>query len=168
MSTSSSSTEENPPVLLEIGRIVRAHGLKGDVAVVLITERAERLDPGNVLQTDRGSLRVDRSQLDGARWLVHFAEINDRDTAESWRGVVLRAEPIDDDDELWVHDLVGCRVVSADGVDRGVVVEVQSNPASDLLVLESGALVPLTFLTDGPTDGLISVAVPDGLWELWA
>jgi 16S rRNA processing protein RimM len=168
MSTSSSSTEENPPVLLEIGRIVRAHGLKGDVAVVLITERSERLDPGTVLQTDRGPLRVDRSQLDGARWLVHFAEIRDRDTAESWRGVVLRAEPIDDDDELWVHDLVGCRVVSDDGVDRGVVVEVQSNPASDLLVLESGALVPLTFLVDGPTDGVISVAVPDGLWELWA
>jgi 16S rRNA processing protein RimM len=165
MSTSSSSTE-GP--LLEVGRIVRAHGLRGDVAVVLITERAERLDPGSVLQSDRGSLRVERSQLDGARWLVHFAEITGRDAAESWRGVVLRAEPIEDDDELWVHDLVGCRVVSADGVDRGPVIEVQANPASDLLVLESGALVPLTFVTDGPTDGVISVDVPDGLWDLWS
>jgi 16S rRNA processing protein RimM len=167
MSTSSSSTEENPPVLLEIGRIVRAHGLRGDVAVVLITERSERLDPGTVLHTDRGTLRVERSQPDGARWLVHFAEISERDVAESWRGVVLRAEPIDDEDELWVHDLVGCRVVDADGEDRGEVLEVQANPASDLLVLASGALVPLTFLVDGPRDGVISVDVPDGLWDLW-
>jgi 16S rRNA processing protein RimM len=142
--------------------------LRGDVAVVLITERTERLDAGTVLHTDRGPLRVDRSQLDGARWLVHFAEITDRDSAESWRGVVLRAEPIEDDDELWVHDLVGCQVVDADGQDRGRVTEVQSNPASDLLVLESGALVPLTFLVDGPTNGVISVAVPDGLWDLWS
>jgi 16S rRNA processing protein RimM len=167
MSTSSSSISPQQPALLEIGRIVRAHGLRGDVAVVLITERSERLDPGSTLQTDRGPLRVERSQLDGTRWLVHFAEITDRDNAESWRGVVLRAEPIRDDDELWVHDLVGCRVVDAQGNDRGPVTEVQSNPASDLLVLESGALVPLTFLVDGPTDGVLRVDVPDGLWDLW-
>jgi 16S rRNA processing protein RimM len=165
MSTSSSSTSPDEP-LLEVGRISKPHGLRGDVAVALVTDRDERLAPGAVLQTARGDLHVERSQRDGARWLVHFAEIADRDTAERWRGTALLAEPIEDPAELWVHDLVGCRVVDADGVDRGEVTSLQENPASDLLVLDSGALVPLTFVVDGPRDGRIEVAVPDGLWDL--
>ena len=82
------------------------------------------------------------------------------------RGLELRAEPIEDPDELWVHELIGCRVLSADGVDRGPVVAVQENPAADLLVLESGALVPVVFEVDGPVDGTVHVEVPDGLFEL--
>ena len=72
---------------------------------------------------------------------------------------------------LFVHDLVGCRVVDADGIDRGRVEAVQANPASDLLVLDGGALVPLTFVVGGVetgTDGdVIRVDVPDGLFELY-
>jgi 16S rRNA processing protein RimM len=134
--------------------------------VALLTDRAERLAPGAVLQTPRGEVHVERSQRDGDRWLVHFTEIADRDAAERWRGTPLLAEPIDDPDELWVHDLVGCRVVDVDGVDRGEVTSLQENPASDLLVLDSGSLVPLTFVVDGPRDGRIEVDVPDGLWDL--
>lgn len=42
----------------------------------------------------------------------------------------------------------------------------QENPAADLLVLESGALVPVVFVIDGPVDGTVHVEVPDGLFEL--
>jgi 16S rRNA processing protein RimM len=122
---------------------------------------------GTELQTSRGPLRVARSKVDGQRWLVHFEGVDTREDAESWRNTPLLAEPLDDPDELWVHDLVGCRVISADGVDRGTVVEVQENPASDLLVLDGGALVPLTFLVDGPAGGVLRVDVPDGLWDLF-
>ena len=132
----------------------------------LLTDRVERMAVGTELQTDRGPVVVARSQVDGQRWLVHFEGIDDRETAESWRNTALLAEAIDDPDELWVHELVGCRVISADGVERGIVTEVQANPASDLLVLDTGALVPLTFVVDGPTDGVVRVEVPDGLWDL--
>ena len=165
MSTSSSSTS-SPEPLLEVGRISKPHGLRGDVSVALVTGRAERLAPGAVLSTERGELHDERSQRDGTRWLVHFAEIADRDDAERWRGTALLAEAIDDPDELWVHELIGCRVVDRDGVDRGVVAALQENPASDLLVLDSGALVPLTFVVGGPHGGRIEVDVPDGLWDL--
>ena len=67
-------------------------------------------------------------------------------------------------DELFVHQLVGCRVVDQDGVDRGTVTAVEANPASDLLVLTGGALVPLTFVVS--VDGaVISVDVPAGLFD---
>ena len=55
---------------------------------------------------------------------------------------------------------------SVDGVDRGVVTAVQANPAADLLVLDSGALVPVVFVVGGPADGEVLVDVPDGLFEL--
>jgi 16S rRNA processing protein RimM len=133
---------------------------------VLVSNREERLAPGSVLETDRGDLQVESSRPHGDRWLVRFRGHTDRTAAEALRGLVLRAEPLDDPDELWVHELVGSRVVSADGVDRGVVESVQENPAADLLVLDSGALVPVVFVVDGPTDGVVHVDVPDGLFEL--
>ncbi|UDY38039.1 ribosome maturation factor RimM [Dermatobacter hominis] len=157
-------TEAGP--LLEIGRIAKAHGLNGEVNVALVSNRDERLAPGSVLSTDAGDLEVASSRRHGDRWLVRFAGHDDRTAAEALRGLVLRAEPLDDPDELWVHELVGCRVVSADGVDRGEVTAVQENPAADLLVLDSGALVPVVFVVDGPADGVVHVEVPDGLFEL--
>lgn len=171
-STSSSSTETgvdavgDAPVLLEVGRIAKAHGLDGEVNVVLVTNRSERLDPGSVLSSDVGDLVVERSRPHGDRWLVRFVGCTDRSAAEGLRGIELRGEPIDDPEELWVHDLIGARVISGDGVDRGVVVAVQDNPAADLLVLDSGALVPVVFVVGGPADGVVRVEVPDGLFEL--
>ena len=55
----------------------------------------------------------------------------------------------------------------ANGTGRGTVESVQSNPASDLLVLDSGALVPVVFVVDGPSDGVLTVEVPDGLFALF-
>jgi 16S rRNA processing protein RimM len=153
-------------MLLEIGRITKSHGVLGDVLVALVTDRRERLDPGSVLETDRGPLTVIRSSKHNDRWIVAFDAIAGRDAADTWRGVVLRAEAIDDPDTLFVHQLVGARVLDAEGVDRGVVESVQANPASDLLVMESGALIPLRFIVDGPIDGVIRIDAPDGLFDL--
>lgn len=164
MSTSSSWTE--PPPLLEVGRIGRPHGLSGTVTVHLSTDRTERLDPGSVLHTEGGVLRVVRSQHNGSRWLVDFAGVGDREAAEGLRGQVLLAEPIDEPGTLWVHQLIGCDVRDSAGVLRGRVQEVQANPASDLLMLDTGHLVPLRFVTDGPSGGELRVDVPEGLWDL--
>lgn len=153
--------------LLEVGRITRAHGVRGDVLVLLATERTSRLDPGSVLVTDRGALTVRRASRHQDRWIVTFEEIADRTEAETWRGTVLRAEPIDDedDDALWVHELVGATVVLADGREVGIVEAVQANPAADLLVLDTGPLVPVVFVTDHQP-GRITIDPPEGLLEL--
>jgi 16S rRNA processing protein RimM len=47
-----------------------------------------------------------------------------------------------------------------------VIEAVQDNPAADLLVLDTGALVPVVFVVDGPTDGVVRVDTPHGLFEL--
>lgn len=155
-----------PRPLLEVGRITKAHGLKGEVVVHLTTDRTERLDPGARLSTAGDDLVVRSSRQHSDRWVVAFEGRSTREDAEALRGTVLLAEPIDDEGALWVHELVGAHVVEVDGTARGVVDAVQSNPASDLLVLDSGALVPVVFVVAGPTDGVVTVEVPPGLFEL--
>jgi 16S rRNA processing protein RimM len=154
-------------VLLEVGRITKPHGVRGDVLVLLSTERTSRLDPGSVLQTDRGPLTVVSASRHQDRWIVHFEGFADRAQVESWRGVVLRAEPLDDhdDDVLWVHELVGSTVVLTTGDEVGTVTEIESNPASDLMVLDSGALVPVVFITDREA-GRVTIDPPEGLFDL--
>jgi 16S rRNA processing protein RimM len=154
--------------LLEVGRITKPHGVRGDVLVQLTTERTARLDPGSVLETDRGPLTVVRSSPHHDRWIVQFEGFTDRDQVEGWRGVLLRAEPLDepvDEGTFWVHELVGATVALADGTEVGVVAEVEGNPASDLLVLDTGALVPVVFVVD-QAEGRVTIDPPEGLFDL--
>ena len=170
-SRSSSSTEPTdaaaarPGPLLEIGRVGRPHGTAGEVTVTLVSNRPERLAPGSELQTDVGrTLRVAAARPHNKRHLVAFAGIDDRAAAESLRGLVLRAEPLDDPDELWVHELIGARVVDQSGADRGLVASVVATAAGDLLELADGALVPLRFVVSAVGGERIEVDVPDGLF----
>jgi 16S rRNA processing protein RimM len=156
------------PELLEVGRIGRAHGVKGAVYVTLSTGRTERVEPGSRLFDGQRWLVVEsaRPQPGSKGWLVAFEGVGDRNAAEKLTGRTLSAEPIeDDDDELWVHDLIGSRVVDAEGVDRGECVAVLDNPAHDILELDTGHLVPVTFIV-GAADGVITVDTPAGLFDL--
>jgi 16S rRNA processing protein RimM len=159
-------------LLLEVGHITKPHGVRGDVLVKLTSDRTSRLDPGSVLVTGRGPLTVVQSSLHNDRWIVTFDEIDGRDDAEGWRGTLLQAEASDDPadgdpdgDGFWVHQLVGATVVLVDGTEVGVVREVEANPASDLLVLESGTLVPVVFVVE-QVPGRVTIDPPEGLLEL--
>jgi 16S rRNA processing protein RimM len=155
---------------LEVGRVHKAHGLKGDVSVSLTTDRLERIEPGSRLFVDDVEHEVARSTSQPPdRWIVGFAGISDRTAAEALRGAVLTAVPLDaEEDELWVHELVGAAVALPDGTTVGRVEAVQDNPAHELLVLDTGDLVPVVFVVDGsglpervvidPPEGLLGIA----------
>lgn len=144
--------------------MVKPHGLRGEVVVELVTNRTERLAPGTELATDSGSLLVLRSSPFQHRWIVAFAGVGDRDGAETLRGVTLRADALDDPGELWVHELVGAQAVDTAGASLGTVVAVEANPASDLLVLDGGGLVPLRFVVSS-APGRVVVDPPAGLLD---
>lgn len=153
------------PDLLEVGRITKAHGLRGDVLVLLWSDVADRLAPGSVLRVDDRELVVASSQVYQDRFLVHFVGVDDRTPAEGLRGKVLLAEPTEVEGELLVHELIGCEVVLPDGTVVGRVELVEANPASDLLVLEGGGLVPLTFLVEHTPNERIVIDPPAGLLD---
>jgi len=148
-----------------VGRVVKPHGLVGGDIVDLWTNRPERLAPGTELATESGTLVVVSSQPYQDRYLVFFEGVGDRAGSEAIRGTVLKAPPMDAEDELWVHELVGARVLSIDGRHLGQVVAVEANPASDLLVLDGGGLVPLRFVTEHRPNLEVVVDIPDGLLD---
>lgn len=155
--------------MLEVGRISRARGLRGEVVVSLTTTERSRLDPGARLFAGERPVVVASSRPYQKHFVVIFEGVTTREEAEELAGETLYAEPIarTDDDELWVHELIGAEVVDMDGVARGRVEAVQENPASDLLVLDSGALVPLRFVHGWEERGArLRVDAPAGLFDL--
>ncbi|MDP9073735.1 MAG: ribosome maturation factor RimM [Actinomycetota bacterium] len=139
------------------------------MVVELVTNRPERVAPGSILDAGGRSLEVAGSRpfeaTGDGRWLVRFSGVDDRAGAEALRGAVLKAEPLEDADALWVHALIGAAVVDQEGTSLGRVAAVQANPASDLLVLDGGGLIPLVFVAS--QDGeRIMVDIPPGLLEL--
>ena len=144
--------------------MVKPHGIRGEVIVELITDRTERLAPDTVLAADGGDLKVVASRPHQGRWIVAFDGVPDRSAAERLRGRVLRAEPLADADALWVHELVGADCVDTAGATLGRVESVEANPASDLLVLDTGGLIPLRFVVSHEP-GRVVVDPPDGLLD---
>ena len=152
-------------VRLEIGRIGRAHGLRGELSVTLSSDRSERLAPGSVLTTADRELTVRAARPHQQRWLVCFDGVDDRTAAEQLQGAALFADALPTEgDELWVHELIGATVQDPQGLTLGVVEAIEANPASDLLVLDGERLVPLTFVV-AHEPGLVTVDLPDGLWD---
>lgn len=151
--------------LLEVGRVGRPHGVRGDVFLDLTTHRSERAAVGSRLLIAGEWRTIERSSKSGDRWRVHLSGIDTREAAAELTGQTASAEPIDDPDALWVHQLIGARVVETDGTERGTCVAVVDNPAADLLELDSGALVPVTFVTE-LTDRVVTIDPPDGLFDL--
>jgi 16S rRNA processing protein RimM len=156
---------------LVVGRIGRAHGLHGEVAVTFSSNRPERTAPGAVLYAGERELVVVAARPHQGRMLVRFAGVEDRTAAERLLGVELTADPLAGaadvlvDDELWVHEVVGAEVVDRAGASVGRVTAVEANPAHDLLVLEGGVLVPMVFVVE-QRDGVLVIDPPDGLLDL--
>lgn len=154
--------------------MTRPHGLRGEVVVLLTTDREERVAPGSQLFFDGGPLVVASSRgqqgRERTRWIVRFEGYDDRSSADRLRDAVLRAVPIEDPDELWAHQVIGAEVVLAGtGESAGRCVAVVANPAADLLELESGALVPVVFVVDvvaTPEARRVVIDPPPGLFDL--
>ena len=164
----------DPGDRLVVGRIGRAHGLRGEVAVTFTQQ------PPRALRAGRGAVRraTASSSIDASRpapgpVLVRFDGVDDRTAAERLLGVVLTADPLAgdadvlDDDELWVHELDRrARSSTAPGTPVGRVIAVEANPAHDLLVLDGGALVPDGVRRRARATACSSIDPPDGLLDL--
>jgi 16S rRNA processing protein RimM len=153
--------------LLAVGRIVKPHGLRGDVIISLTTNREERVAAGSILHADDGrTFEIVRSSPHQGRFIVTLDGVNGIDEAQALRDTPLLAPPLDDPDALWVHDLIGSVVFDVDGNELGTVSGVEANPASDLLVLAGGGLIPLRFVTASEPGVRVTVDIPDGLLDV--
>lgn len=112
------------------------------------------------------TLVIETCRPHGDRHLVRFAGIDDRSAAEPLVNATLWAAPVPVDDEtLWVHRLIGSRVVDVAGREWGECTSVIVNPAHDILELASGVLVPVTFVVSHEA-GTTVIDPPEGLDSL--
>jgi len=158
--------------LLEVGHVVKPHGLRGEVVVRFVSNRPERLRQGEQMiiempdgsRSAQGPLVVVSIRPQRDCFLILFEGVDDRDGAERLRGARLIAESIDDADALFVHDLVGSEVFDTRGERKGKVTGVEANPASDLLVVDDKAYVPARFVVSH-SKGRVVIDAPEGLFE---
>jgi 16S rRNA processing protein RimM len=152
---------------LEVGRIGRAHGLRGEVIVTPVSNIASRFAPGATLWVDGCAYVIATARPNQHRFVVRFDGVDDRDAADALRSKIVEAEPLAEppEGELWVHELIGSEVRDRSGARLGRVVSVEANPAHDLLVLEGGALVPMVFVVSSES-GVVVVDPPEGLFDL--
>jgi 16S rRNA processing protein RimM len=130
------------PEFIIVGRVRKAHGIRGEVVVEPITDAPDaifasgrRVYAGTAtgdLAPSRAELHVASSRPFNEGFLVAFAEVPDRNVAETWRGRYLLV-PADElpppgDDEIYVHELPGMRVVLESGEPVGTVEETYELP----------------------------------------
>ena len=120
-----------------VGKITKAHGLHGEVVVLVISDNPDRFDPGtSVFLEDGRELRIGSSRPNGGRLLVTFEGVTDRNAADLLRGsqlvVPLSMLPELPEGDYWPHQLIGCEVVTETGRSLGTVADVIGNPANDL------------------------------------
>jgi 16S rRNA processing protein RimM len=168
-------------VQLVVGRIARAHGIGGEVAVEVRTDSPDvRFQPGSVIDTEpaeRGPLTVERARWHSGRLLVAFSGVPDRTAAEALRNTMLvvdsASSPSVDEDEYWDHQLLELAAVTTDGAPLGTVADILHPPGGDLLVVrrpEGGELLVPFVRAIVPTVDLetrtIVVDPPEGLLDL--
>ncbi len=180
------SVREDPRHLV-VGRIKKAHGVRGEVSVQPLTDHPEStFAPGVVLYPEGGEGWIAEATqplvVEGVRHsnrgvLVHFAGLTSREEAEALRDVYL-ARPLDEleakeEGEFFHHELVGLRVVTVSGEDVGTVVGVYEARSSDLLEVSraqgSALMVPFVGHIVKSVDleaGTITIEPPEGLLEL--
>ena len=188
MSSSSSTTDPaaaGPPERIEVGRVVRPHGVRGEVVVESFSDVPGRFAAGARLEIvgARGEKRnlIVRSAAPpkSGHLVVAFESIDTRDSAETLRGArieVGRSEvPKAPDGEFWIFDLVGCRAHDERAGELGVVTDVVDAGAGPLLVVElaDGRRVPLPFVERflirvDPAERRIEWRLPEGLIEACA
>ena len=173
--------------LVAVGRIGKAHGLKGEVSVEAWTDDPEdRFSVGTVFSTEptaepRGpvpsTLTVLAARVHSGRWLVSFEGVDDRNAAEAVRGTRLllaaRERPVlEDPDDFYDSDLVGLSARTSAGESVGSVVDVVHSAGGDYLVLDRAGrehLIPFVSEFVPVVDlaaGFAIVDAPEGLFDL--
>ena len=174
---------------LLVGRVVKAHGITGEVVVEVHTDDpADRFASGSTLRAKpsrgrgaEGNYVVAAAREHGGRMLVRLAGVDDRDGADALRGslfVVDSADlpPIDEADTYYDHQLEGLQVRTTTGQDVGIVAEVLHTAAGELLVVHRTdgdetreVLVPFVnaiVTSVSLDDRMVEIDPPEGLLDL--
>jgi 16S rRNA processing protein RimM len=168
-----------------VGRVRKAHGIHGELAVEVITDVPDAVFASGArvfagtsagdLVPERIELHVERASPFKGGMIVAFREISDRTEAEQWRDRYLLVPAAElrppDDDEVYVHELIDMRVMLVSGEELGRVIDVYELPQGLTLdVQRERGTVMLPFSETVVTEvdrkaRVITVNPPDGMLD---
>lgn len=171
-----------PGGLLAIGRVARAHGLKGELRVEPFFEGSDALEHAPELFLSRAPESAEGAARYAVEWarpvprayLVKVEGVVERDGAEALRGATVWVEraalpELESEDEYYLVDLLGAKVTGPDG-EIGTVVEIATHPSVDALVIETPdgrtleqPLVPGFVARVSVAEKLVELSTLDGL-----
>lgn len=158
---------------VEIGRIVRVHGIRGEVVIATYNPESDLLDSLEALYVGGAERRVVRARNTHRGWLVQLDGVATRNDAEALRGQVVevdRAALSLGEDDVLLDDLIGCRVQRIDGAPWGTIAAIEGG-MQDRLVIHDGDIERLLPLVDefvvaiDLAAGVVTVDPPEGLPE---
>jgi 16S rRNA processing protein RimM len=165
-----------PRDLVSVGVITSAHGIRGEVKLKSFTADPEAIATYNPLQTAKGA-KVEiarlRTQKDG--FIAILKGVTDRNAAEALARTELfvpRARlPEPEDDEVYIHDLIGLPVLQANGTTLGEIVGVENYGAGDLIDVKvegrkETVLIPFaeTFVVEADAEKVV-IDLPEGFLD---
>lgn len=163
-----------------IGRVAKAHGLKGEVKFHPFSGEADNINQYRRLvlvnKTGRKSLPLDikKSRVAGKAAIIHIDGIESREKAEEiyGMGVLIYKEDLPnlDKNEFYYHDLIGLPVQTTDGTLLGKVIRIFSNGAQEVMEIRKSGhhhLIPVVQdIVIHHDEEKIIIAPPPGLLDL--
>jgi 16S rRNA processing protein RimM len=131
------------PTFVAAGRVMRPHGVRGELRVEAVSHLMRSLQAGSrvYLGSRHAAARVASARLHGRHWLVRLEGCGDRETAERWRGAELGVR-VDDlpplpEGEYFYWQILGLQVVTEDGRALGTIEEILETGANDVYIVRS-------------------------------
>lgn len=126
-----------------MGRVLRPHALKGELRVAAFSPTARNIQRGRPVYLAEVRRVVLRARKDREAWILKLEGLDDRTDVEGMRGELLetpdREVLRDDDESYFVHEIIGLRVVTTEGIELGIVTEVLQSGAADVYVVRGTA-----------------------------
>lgn len=167
-----------------IGKIVGVHGVNGTILLLPLTDHPERFFKMKKLILERAGMPSQTVTVKKIKpyegkdtFFVQLSGVDDRTVAESFKGSLVtvskeeRAEL--SEDEYWIDDIVGMKVIDdLTGAELGVLEEVLRTGSNDVYLIRTneGQIRPIPALGEAikkvdTESGQMRVDVPEGLWD---
>ena len=129
--------------LISVGQIVNTQGHKGEVKVLPLSDYPERFKPNSEFLAEKDNVQTKLTVLEVRPHkkclAIRFKEIPDMDTAENYKGTVLKVDksqlPELPEGTYYVFDIIGLNVMTEEGVSLGKVKDVVQTGANDVYVV---------------------------------
>jgi 16S rRNA processing protein RimM len=130
--------------LYTIGKIVNTHGIRGELKILPETDFPERFDPGSELvivdaQQKQTPVKIQSSRLHKNMYIVKLEKYDNINDVEKYKGSLLKIEakyqePLEEG-EYYYREIIGCKVITDDGQELGLISEILTPGANDVWVV---------------------------------